>query len=140
MLTLSRWVRPLSTIVDVIRKYYPAFDPPADQGREWIKILCPFHAESNPSATISFERNAFICRSCGVKGDVYSIIMHEEEVSFAEAKRIAEKVSPGSNPVVRQPAARKPGRRVFGKPSTAGTESREGSVLVRVRRRPAPWS
>ncbi|QIS16467.1 CHC2 zinc finger domain-containing protein [Nocardia arthritidis] len=124
-----------SAIVQVIRKYYPEFEAPDDRGREWIKALCPFHGESHPSASISYTNNAFICRACGVKGDVYSIIMHEEGVGFAEAKRLSEKIAPGGNESVRSEPRRKSSRRVFGESGVAGSRVRSG-----IRREPAPWS
>ncbi|WP_425298865.1 hypothetical protein [Nocardia cyriacigeorgica] len=89
---------------------------------------------------MSRERGAFICRACGVKGDIYSIIQHEEGVSFAEAKRIAETVSPGSDATVREQPKRKPRRRVFEHAGSPSTFDRPGSVPVRVRREPPPWA
>lgn len=81
---------PDSPIVRVIKRYYPDWEEPYDNGSEWLKTLCPFHGESTPSAAISYDRQGFNCFACGVRGDVISIIRHEEGVTFAEAKRIAE--------------------------------------------------
>ncbi|AXK86565.1 CHC2 zinc finger domain-containing protein [Streptomyces sp. NPDC014724] len=127
-------------IADVIQHYYPDWCPPVDTGREWIKCLCPFHAERVPSAGISYEHDAFVCHGCGVKGDVYGIIRNQERVSFAKAKRIAETISPGSHKEIREQPARKPGRRVFGEPGAATGRSAGPPIRSRIRSRPAPWS
>ncbi|MFE2997968.1 CHC2 zinc finger domain-containing protein [Nocardia sp. NPDC059246] len=133
---LTIWRKPVG-IREVVSHYYPEWKPPKDSGREWLRTLCPFHGESNASASISYEHNAFICRACGVKGDVYSIIMREEGVGFAEAKRLAAELSVDSGKPIRGNTRRKPGRRVFGQP---GTSSRDASVRSGVRGRTSPWS
>ncbi len=124
------------SITQAIQRYYPDWDPPADNGWQWIKTLCPFHGDSHPSAAVSYDLDAFNCFACGVKGDVISIIRHEEEVSFAEAKRIAESLSVGGDYPVQGKPARKSCRRVFGKP---GDYDRH-TVRVGIRSRTAPWT
>ncbi|AHG23843.1 DNA primase [Mycobacterium phage EagleEye] len=126
-----------SPIAKVILRYYPDWEPPEDL-YEWNKCLCPFHGESNPSAAVSYDNQGFNCMACNVRGDVISIIRHEEEVTFAEAKRIAEGISVGSNiPVPVKPAG-KPRRRVFGESRSSGGE--DPDLRIRVRGRPTPWS
>ena len=34
-----------------------------------VKILCPFHDETNPSCGVSVNKKVFNCRSCSAKGD-----------------------------------------------------------------------
>ncbi|QBJ00270.1 DNA primase [Mycobacterium phage Pharaoh] len=127
-----------SPIARAILRYYPDWDPPEDTGREWIKCLCPFHGEETPSAAVSYDLQGFNCMACSVRGDAISIIRHEEkEVTFAEAQRIAEGLSVGSDiPVPRKPA-RKPSRRVFGEQGGSG---RSTTVRPGVRGRSTPWS
>ena len=122
-------------IARVIQHYYPDWEPPPDL-REWNKCLCPFHGESTPSAAISYELSGFNCFACDVRGDEISIIRHEEEVSFAEAVRIAASLSVGVYEQVQRKPARKSGRRVFGEP---GHPSRH-AVRPRVRGRASPWT
>ncbi|UYL87021.1 DNA primase [Mycobacterium phage BABullseye] len=127
-----------SPIVRVIKRYYPDWDPPDPGFSLWAKCLCPFHGDGTPSAAVSYELQGFNCLACGVRGDVISIIRHEEEVTFAEANRIAEEISVGGdNPVPRKPQ-RKPSRRVFGEQGSV-RESRS-SVRTGVRGRSTPWS
>ncbi|QGH80620.1 DNA primase [Mycobacterium phage Rahalelujah] len=73
---------------------------------------------------------------CNVRGDVISIIRHEEEVNFAEAKRIAEGLSDGSSNPVQVKPARKSSRRVFGE----SRDSARNAVRPGIRGRPTPWS
>ncbi|QHB41238.1 DNA primase [Mycobacterium phage Chupacabra] len=129
-------------IVTVIHRYHPEWDPPEDNGKDWIKCLCPFHAEDRPSAAVSFERQAFSCLACGVKGDAVTLIKKQEEVSYAEAQRISQSLSPGSNGAVPQKPARQSSRRVFGDKGTDVPErqGRGRQIPSRVRGRPAPWS
>lgn len=82
-------------VARVIQHYYPDWEPPEDTGKTWLKCLCPFHGESNPSAAISFELDGFNCFACNTKGDAISIIRKEEGVGFVEAKRIAESICGG---------------------------------------------
>ena len=80
----------------------------------------PVPRRRDPSAAVSYDLQGFNCLACNVRGDVISIIQHEEEVSFAEAKRIAEGLYVGSHIPVQVKPARKPGRRVFGEQGSPG--------------------
>ncbi|MEU4709476.1 CHC2 zinc finger domain-containing protein [Nocardia salmonicida] len=127
-------------IVRVIHEYHGGWLPPDDTGREWIKTLCPFHDESVASATVSYENNAFCCFACGVKGDVYAIIMREENVSFAKAKRIAAAILAGCDTKLREQPPRKSGRRVFGESRTTSAGSARQAESTGLRRKPSPWA
>ena len=61
------------------------------RGRKHVG-LCPFHAEKTPSFTVDAEKGLYHCFGCGVGGDVFSLIMEKENLSFPEAlKHLAEK-------------------------------------------------
>ncbi|WP_367274963.1 CHC2 zinc finger domain-containing protein [uncultured Corynebacterium sp.] len=70
------------------------------------------HSDEFPSASISFEKEAFKCHGCGYKGDYLKIIMREEEVSRDAAVRIAEGIAENSGIEVPRSAARKRSRGV----------------------------
>jgi DNA primase len=54
--------------------------------------LCPFHTEKTPSFTLDDEKQLFHCFGCGIGGDVFTLIMEKESLSFPEAVRyLAEK-------------------------------------------------
>ncbi len=122
-------------IIEAIQRYYPDWDPPPDH-KQWNKCLCPFHGESTPSAAVSYELDGFNCFACDVRGDAVSIIRHEEEVSFAEAVRIAESLSVGGDYPIQRKPPRKPSRRVFGEPG----DSSRNTVRSGIRSRATPWT
>ena len=47
--------------------------------------LCPFHADSKPSFTVSPERGIFHCFGCQAGGNVISFVMQYHKMSFPEA-------------------------------------------------------
>ncbi|QBP29087.1 DNA primase [Mycobacterium phage Scorpia] len=133
-----------AAIVRLIKRYYPDWEPPKVSASRWQSCLCPFHGDEQPSASISVQYNAFNCFVCGVKGDLIKLIREREGVTFAEAKRIAEELSEGSDGQVQAQPPRQSRRRVFGdaRPSDflSGSSSRNRQVHARVRGRPTPWS
>lgn len=107
-------------IKEVMEHYYPGWEPPEDDGRIWIPTECPVHGDDNASASISYENNAYNCHACGYRGDVYAIIMREEDVHFGEAVGIAEGIAERSGIEVPRSSTRKPGRGVS-KPTRFGS-------------------
>lgn len=99
-------------IREVMGKYFPHWDCPDEDDREWIKTECPVHDDDNPSASVSFERNAFMCHGCGYSGDYIKIIEQEEGCSFDEAVRIAEGIAEAGGVEVPLLVSRKPSRGV----------------------------
>ena len=54
--------------------------------------LCPFHSEKTPSFTVDDEKQLFHCFGCAVGGDIFTLVMEKENLSFPEAlKYLAEK-------------------------------------------------
>jgi DNA primase len=47
--------------------------------------LCPFHADSKPSFTVSPDRGIFHCFGCQAGGNVISFVMQYHKMSFPEA-------------------------------------------------------
>jgi DNA primase len=71
-------------------------------GSGWRKMKCPFHDDSHASAAVNYDKNAFICHGCGVKGDTYSLIMHKEGGSYREAIKFAASVLTTGNAEIHQ--------------------------------------
>jgi hypothetical protein len=92
-------------------------DTPA-LGAGWRKMKCCFHLDSHASAAVNYDKNAFVCHGCGVKGDVYSLIMYKEGVNFREAKQFAETVLATGNTEVYSSNRKR--ERVSIKPSSLG--------------------
>jgi len=54
--------------------------------------LCPFHSEKTPSFTVDEVKQLFHCFGCGVGGDIFSLVMQKESLTFPESvKFLAEK-------------------------------------------------
>lgn len=49
--------------------------------------LCPFHAERTASFSVDPEKQIFHCFGCGVGGDVFTLVMNLEGLTFVEAVR-----------------------------------------------------
>jgi len=67
-------------------------------GMGWVRMRCPFHADSHASAAVNHELNAFSCQGCGVKGDGYALLMSRLGIGFIEAKERAMSLSVDANP------------------------------------------
>ncbi len=50
--------------------------------------LCPFHADKDPSFSVSPEKRIFHCFGCGTGGNVFTFLMKFNGYSFPEAARI----------------------------------------------------
>lgn len=80
-------LRQIANIVEIASQYTTL----RLRGRKHVG-LCPFHAEKTPSFTVDAEKGLYHCFGCGVGGDVFSLIMEKENLSFPEAlKHLAEK-------------------------------------------------
>ncbi|MCJ7581959.1 MAG: DNA primase [Candidatus Aminicenantes bacterium] len=47
--------------------------------------LCPFHSEKTPSFTLDIERQLYHCFGCGAGGDIFTLVMEKENLSFPDA-------------------------------------------------------
>lgn len=80
-------VRQAANIVEIASQYTTL----KARGRKHVG-LCPFHSEKTPSFTVDSEKNLFHCFGCGVGGDVFSLVMEKENLTFPEAlKFLADK-------------------------------------------------
>jgi DNA primase len=80
-------IRNVANIVDIASQYTTL----KRRGRKHVG-LCPFHSEKQPSFTVDDEKQLFHCFGCGVGGDVFSLVMEKENLSFPETLRyLAEK-------------------------------------------------
>lgn len=77
-----------------VLKHYGAERVP--EGRGWRAMRCPFHDDSQASASVNGE--AFNCHACGVSGDAFKIIMEQENCDFKAAVRLAEEMDDNYKP------------------------------------------
>lgn len=79
-------IRKANDIVDVISTYVPL----TKKGKNYFGI-CPFHDDTNPSMSVSRDKQIYKCFSCGASGNVFTFIMDYENVDFKEAASILAK-------------------------------------------------
>ena len=51
------------------------------------KARCPFHDDTDPSLTFWPDSNSFHCFGCNAGGDIFSLVMQKENLSFGDAVR-----------------------------------------------------
>ena len=95
-------------------------------GSGWRKMKCPFHNDSHASAAVNYDKNAFICHGCGVKGDVYSLIMYKEGGDYREALKFAASVLTTGNTEIREQDRTRKGLSI--KPSSLGRRGKHVSL------------
>lgn len=70
-------------------------------GRE-MKGLCLFHQEHTPSMMVNDVKGQFFCQGCGAHGDIFSVIMEKDGLTFIEAlSRLEEGDLPTVDPAER---------------------------------------
>jgi len=80
-------IRQAANIIDIASQYTTL----RRRGKKHVG-LCPFHSEKSPSFTLDEEKQLFHCFGCGAGGDVFTLVMEKENLSFPEAMRyLAEK-------------------------------------------------
>ena len=81
-------IRSKTDIVDIISSYLPL----TQKGKNFFGV-CPFHDDTNPSMSVSREKQIYRCFSCGASGNVFTFVADFEKISFTEAVRLlGEKV------------------------------------------------
>lgn len=86
-------------IVKVLEHY--GFTVQTNRGG-WVSVRCVFHNDHVKSARLNIDLGGFRCFACDMAGDVYSIIMKREGVTYGEALKIAERITGESNGELRR--------------------------------------
>ncbi len=80
-------IKNTASIVDVASQYTTL----RRRGKKHLG-LCPFHSEKTPSFTVDEDKQLFHCFGCNIGGDLFTLVMEKENLSFPEALRfLAEK-------------------------------------------------
>ena len=75
-------------IIDVVQEYVDL----SKKGRNYWGV-CPFHDDSNPSMSVSPEKQMYNCFSCGKAGGIFKFVQDIEKISFKEAmKKLGSRV------------------------------------------------
>ncbi|OQX55079.1 MAG: DNA primase [Candidatus Aminicenantes bacterium 4484_214] len=75
-------IKQIVNIVDVASLYTSL----KKRGNKYIG-LCPFHSEKDPSFNVDEDKQLYHCFGCGRGGDVFTLVMEKEQLSFPEAVR-----------------------------------------------------
>ena len=79
---LANEIRRKTDIVDIIGERIPL----VARGKNFFGV-CPFHDDSNPSMSVSREKQIYTCFSCHATGNVFTFLMNYEHIDFKEALR-----------------------------------------------------
>ena len=52
------------------------------------QALCPFHADKNPSLSVSPKKKLWYCHACNIGGDAIKFIMLAEKIDFPQAVKM----------------------------------------------------
>jgi len=63
-------IRSANDIVEVISSYIPL----TKKGKNFFGV-CPFHDDTNPSMSVSEDKQIYKCFSCGASGNVFNFVM-----------------------------------------------------------------
>ena len=78
--SLINEIREKTDIVRLISEYITL----TKRGKNYFG-LCPFHADTNPSLSVSPEKQIYKCFVCGEGGNVFDFVKNYEHISFMEA-------------------------------------------------------
>ncbi len=79
-------IRKKIDIVDLISEYVPL----TQKGRNYFGV-CPFHNDTNPSMSVSREKQIYKCFSCGASGNIFTFVRDYEHIDMKEALNILAK-------------------------------------------------
>lgn len=85
---LTSEIRSKVDIVDIIGERVPL----VAKGKNFFGV-CPFHDDTNPSMSVSRDKQIYRCFSCGASGNVFTFLMNYEHKEFKEVlKDLGERV------------------------------------------------
>lgn len=76
---LINTIRSKVDIVDIIGERIPL----TAKGKNYFGV-CPFHDDTNPSMSVSREKQIYTCFSCHATGNVFTFLMNYEHMEFKE--------------------------------------------------------
>ena len=76
---IANTIRSKVDIVDIIGERIPL----VAKGKNFFGV-CPFHDDTNPSMSVSREKQIYTCFSCHATGNVFTFLMNYEHMDFKE--------------------------------------------------------
>ena len=74
--------------MEFFKKY---FEEVENWNSEEVKVLCPFHSDHNPSASINTEKNLFHCWTCGIGFNEEQFIAKVNNISSVDAIKLLDR-------------------------------------------------
>ena len=84
-------------IVEVIKSFIPV----TKKGKNYFAV-CPFHDDTNPSLSISPEKQIFRCFVCGTSGNAISFVKKYKGLNQFEAMKLVAEISGFDDPRLHQ--------------------------------------
>lgn len=78
----------------------------------WIPVCCPFHGDTNASASVNPDYGKFYCHGCEVRGDAWDLIQEREGCDLKEAIEIGKEF-PTSGPLQEKPVRNKAYKKTY---------------------------
>jgi len=76
-------IREKIDIVDLIGEYVPL----VQKGRNFFGV-CPFHNDTNPSMSVSRDKQIYKCFSCGASGNIFTFVRDYEHIDMKDVLEI----------------------------------------------------
>ena len=90
---LANTIRSKVDIVDIIGERIPL----VARGKNFFGV-CPFHDDTNPSMSVSREKQIYTCFSCHATGNVFTFLMDYEHMDYKQVlKYLGDKVGINTN-------------------------------------------
>ncbi|HBH13837.1 MAG TPA: hypothetical protein DDX29_12125 [Clostridiales bacterium] len=67
-------------------EFYKRYFPDLKETVRKQNVICPFHADSDPSCSLDLEEGLYYCHSCNIGGDIFDFYMKYHRCSFTKAK------------------------------------------------------
>jgi DNA primase len=75
--------------MDYFRNYFPELKE--TNGEVEVKVHCPFHSDTNPSASVNINKSLFFCHVCGKGHNEQQFIAEVNGISMLEASKVLQK-------------------------------------------------
>lgn len=80
--------------MEFFKKHFDSVD--FEENRGEVKVLCPFHQDSKPSATVNTEKNLFHCWVCGVGYNEEQFLAKVKGITVPQAYKLMNDMSNAS--------------------------------------------
>lgn len=67
-------------------EFYKRYFPDLKETVRKQNVICPFHADTEPSCSLDLEEGLYYCHSCNIGGDIFDFYMKYHNCSFTKAK------------------------------------------------------